>query len=51
MVYINRKDKRYIETVDEFKSVKEAKRMIKEYQMSDSSGYYYISQRCCKDWK
>lgn len=50
MKYIQRKDGKYIETVDEFETRKEAKEMLKEYRMSDMSAEYYISNRACKDW-
>ena len=52
MKYIQRKDSYgNFETVDEFESRKEAIKMLKEYRLGDKSAYYYISQRCCKDWK
>lgn len=51
MVYIQRKDGRYLETVDEFETRKEAIAMLKEYRMSDNSANYYLSSRCCKSWK
>lgn len=51
MNYIQRKDARYLETVDEFETEKEAKEMLKEYQLSDSSAEYYISTKACKEWK
>ena len=51
-IYINRKD--YygnFETVDEFtEGQKYAKQMLAEYRFGDSSAYYYMSQKCCKDW-
>jgi len=50
MVYIQRKDSNYLETIDEFSTYKEAKEMLKEYQLGDSYGYYYLSQRACRDW-
>lgn len=50
MVYIQRKGDGYLETVDEFETMKEAKEMVKEYRMSDTSADYYISQRACKAW-
>ncbi len=50
MNYIQRKDQYQLETVDEFKTRKEAKAMLAEYQLSDHSAEYYISQRACKDW-
>ena len=53
MIYINRKDSYgNFETVDEFdEGRKYAKEMLKEYVLSDASAYYYMSQRCCKDWQ
>lgn len=33
MVYIQRKDGRDLETVDEFEAYKEARAMVKEYQL------------------
>ena len=51
MFYIQRKDSRYLETVDEFTDRKEAVKMIAEYRMSDTSAEYYLSKRCCKAWK
>lgn len=49
--YIQRKDGKDIETVDEFETYKEAKAMVIEYRLSDSSADYYISSRCCKHWR
>jgi hypothetical protein len=51
MVYIQRRDKWQLETVDEFQTRKEAREMLKEYRLSDPSASYYISQRPCKHWK
>lgn len=53
MRYIQRRDivSRQLETVDEFETCKEAREMLKEYRLSDSSAEYYISQRACKEWK
>lgn len=51
IIYINRKDKNYRETVDEFEKYKEALKMLKEYQISDYTAYYYLSQRCCNNWR
>jgi hypothetical protein len=51
MKYIQRKDGKYLETVDEFETAKEAKVMLKEYRLSDPSAEYYISNRCCKAWR
>ena len=54
MYYIQRRDKvagnwNTLETVDEFDSLREAKAMLKEYQIADCAEYY-ISSRACKDW-
>lgn len=50
MKYIQRKDSYSIETVDEFETLKEAKDMLEEYQLSDYSAEFYISNRACKGW-
>ena len=50
MIYIQRKDSRYLETVDEFETWKEARAMVKEYRLSDPSANYYLSSRACRDW-
>lgn len=50
MKYINTKTSYGVETVDQFETYKEAKEMVKEYNLSDSYNYYYISQRCTKEW-
>ena len=50
MKYIQRKDGKYLETVDEFETYKEAKEMVKEYRVSDPYAMYYISSRACKHW-
>jgi hypothetical protein len=51
MIYIQRKDARYLETVDEFATWKEARAMVQEYRLADRSADYYLSRRCCKHWK
>jgi hypothetical protein len=51
MKYIQRKDGKYLETVDEFTTYKEAKAMLTEYRLSDPYAEYYISNRCCKAWR
>ena len=51
MYYIQRKDGRNLETVDEFVSGREAMDAVKEYRFSDSSATYYISKKPCKAWK
>jgi len=50
MYYIQYKFERNLETIDSYKDYKEAKAALKEYQISDSTGVYYISKRCCKAW-
>lgn len=50
MKYIQRKDSHILETVDQFETVKEARRMLIEYRISDTSASYYISSRACKNW-
>lgn len=49
--YIQRKDGKDLETVDEFETFKDAKAMVNEYRMSDKSAEYYISSRACKAWR
>lgn len=51
MVYIQRKGGGYLETVDEFETMKEAREIIKEYRLSDCSAEFYISSRPCKAWR
>lgn len=51
MYYIQRKDRNYLETVDEFTSRKEARSMLVEYRLSDYSADYYISTRPCREWR
>ena len=51
MKYIQRKDGKQLETVDQFETSKEAREMLKEYQISDRYASYYISTRPCKDWR
>ena len=48
--YIQRKDGRDLETVDEFNDRKEARAMLAEYRLSDPSAHYYVSTRACKAW-
>ena len=50
MKYIQRKGNGYRETVDEFKTYKEAREMLKEYRIADPYCEYYLSQRACKEW-
>ena len=49
--YIQRKDLNGLETVDEFETFKEALAMLKEYRIGDTSAEYYLSTRCCKEWR
>lgn len=51
MIYIQRKDSYNLETVDEFETRKEARAMLKEYQLADRYGFFYLSSRCCKAWR
>tara|TARA_R100000231_G_scaffold57879_2_gene47849 strand:+ start:420 stop:599 length:180 start_codon:yes stop_codon:yes gene_type:complete len=52
MRYIQRKDDYgNLETVDEFESRKEAVNMLWEYRRSDTSAFFYISQKPCRDWQ
>ena len=50
MIYIQRKSAGYLETVDAFNTIKEARAMLKDYQLSDKSAVYYLSRRACKAW-
>lgn len=49
-IYIQRKGNGYLETVDELENYKEARQMLKEYRMSDTTAHFYLSQRACADW-
>jgi hypothetical protein len=51
MRYINIKTSYGVETIDQFETYKEALKMVKEYNLSDPYNYYYISQRCTKEWR
>ncbi len=51
MYYIQRNDGQYLETVDEFETRKEARQMLREYQLSDPTARHYISIRCCNAWR
>ena len=48
--YINLKGT-YRETVDEFDTRKEAIAMLREYRFASPGLNYYLSTRCCKNWK
>ena len=52
MKYIQRKDPYgNLETVDEFESRKEAINNLKEYRIYDTSAFYSLSQKPCRDWQ
>jgi len=45
------KNKEKVETVDEFSTYKESREILREYNLSDSYNYYYISKRCTNNWR
>lgn len=49
--YLNIKDGNAVETIDEFETWAEAKKMKKEYDMAYGHNRIYLSQRCTKDWR
>lgn len=54
-LYVQRKDGRNVETVDEFPAEtredrKYARQMLNEYQIADPSAQHYLSRRACKGW-
>ena len=51
MKYINMKHNGKTETVDEFETYAEAKKMRDEYNISDVMHLYYISTRSTKEWR
>lgn len=55
-MFINIKNSEGVETVDELPTAtkeqrKEFKRVLNEYNWSDSYNNYYSSQRCTKEWR
>jgi hypothetical protein len=50
MIYIQRKGDGHLETVDARNSIKQARALIKDYQLSDKTALYYLSRRACKAW-
>ena len=50
MIYIQRRAHGQLETVDQFKTWKEARVMIREYRLSDPGAHYYLSTRACRGW-
>ena len=51
MIYINRYGQGQRETVSECETRKQAREELAEYQLSDYSAKYYISSRCCENWR
>ena len=53
MNYINMKGNCGIETIEDLKGlpVKEKRRLLNEYRISDRYNQYYFSSRCTKDYK
>ena len=50
MSYIQRRGNGYLETVDQFDTLKEARLMLAEYRLADPTAYFYISSRARKGW-
>ena len=48
--YIQRRDGRQVETVDQFDTRAEALAMLTEYRIADPSAVHYLSRRPCKGW-
>jgi len=51
MYYINRRGDGYTETVDEEEDLKTAEEYVWEYSLGDPSAEYWVSTRCCNNWK
>jgi hypothetical protein len=51
MYYIQFKDSNGLETIGEFTTIKEARLMLKEYNLAYNTGHLYISSRACKAWR
>jgi len=51
VVYVQRRDGRQLETVDEFTTMREARVMLIEYRTADTSATYYLSSRACRAWR
>lgn len=58
--YMNRRDSRYRETVDELDSADfpsnrefyaECRRLLSEYRMADPAADYTASSRACRGWR
>ena len=50
-IYINRRDGRTVETVDQTDNAQNARFLVREYSLADSSAEYYFSSRCSACWK
>jgi hypothetical protein len=48
--YVQRRDGRNLETVDEFDTRKKTLAMLAEYRISDRSAVFYLSRRPCAGW-
>ena len=51
MTYVNIKVEGVVETVDQFETYREARKVCKEYNFSDSTQTYYTSSRSTKEWR
>lgn len=51
MPYVNRYDGRNVETVDHADSRKEARRLVREYRLADTSAEYRVSSRATREWR
>jgi hypothetical protein len=49
-IYLNRKQGRVRETIDEFSSYREAREMLSEYLTAFHGSNVYISSRPCANW-
>ena len=49
MYYINYKYNNEVETIEELKTLKEARELLKEYKMV--SNCYYLSKRSTRAWR
>ena len=50
-LYINRLGQGYRETVSECSTRRDARAELAEYRLSDPSAAYWISTRCCANWR
>lgn len=48
--YVQRRDGRNLETVDQFDTRRKALAMLAEYRMSDPTAVFYLSRRPCAGW-